>query len=56
MSGILILFFSNEGNIYHYTWMWIIGVYVGMIFAIGITLKKYYHYFRGIVILPEKGL
>ncbi len=56
MSGILILFFSNEGNIYHYTWMWIIGVYVGMIFAIGITLKKYYHYFRGVILLPEKSL
>lgn len=56
MIGTLILFFSDTGNIYQYTWMWIIGVYIGVIAANIITYRGYYRYFRGIKIQFEKKL
>ncbi|MDD2693503.1 MAG: oligosaccharide flippase family protein [Candidatus Gracilibacteria bacterium] len=49
MIGASILLFSGSGNIYSYSWTWIIGLYIGLIFG---SIIFYISYYRQHLTIP----
>lgn len=54
MIWTLFLFFSNSGNIYLYAQIWIIGVLIGVAFALYFFYKNYYRpYLQSVPLEPD---
>lgn len=44
-TGAIILFFSDVWNLYNYAWIWISGIYVGLLTGIILFWRLYIHHF-----------
>lgn len=51
VSGASIILFSDHGNIYTYTWTWIIGLYLWLLFG---GIYFYFNYYRTHLSLPAE--
>ncbi|MCD5380397.1 oligosaccharide flippase family protein, partial [Candidatus Gracilibacteria bacterium] len=52
LISVIFIFFGDLGNLINYSYSWVIGLYIGVLFALILFYKRYYsQYFKGVKII-----